>query len=69
VRTLKTVVRLSRANEFNGYWIFIFAALMALLVVSVLNENYINDVTVYLFFSFLFFIMIAYQGYEIIREK
>jgi hypothetical protein len=68
VRILKTVVRLCRNYELNWYWVFICAAMLALLVVSVLNEGHINDFTIYLFFSVLFFIMIVYQGFEIVRD-
>jgi hypothetical protein len=69
VRTLKTIVRLSRNNEWNWYWIFICIGFIDLWLISVFNDGYIDDVLIYLFFSFLFFIMIAYQGFEIIRGK
>ena len=62
-------MRMSRNDELNWYWVFICAGMLALLVVSVLNDGHINNITVYLFFSFLFFIMIAYQGFEIVQEK
>jgi hypothetical protein len=66
---LRTVVRMSRNDELNWYWVFICAGMLALLVVSVLNDGYINDVPIYLFFSFLFFIIISYQGFEVVRER
>ncbi len=66
---MRTVVRLCRDDELNWYWVFICAGLTALLMVSILDDGLVRDFTVYLLFTFLFLVMVAYQGFEIILGK
>ena len=69
VRILKTIVRIKRGADFNGYYLFFLITLTVLAWLSVELWMQVNLVTVYILFSFLLMALVLFHGFEIVRER
>ena len=69
VRILKTIVKIKRGADFNGYYLFFLITLTVLAWLSVELWMQVNLVTVYILFSFLLMVFVLFHGLEIVRER
>ena len=64
----KILIRITRKNELNGYWIFLISWAV-ILGVTALRVKTVLEVFLVMFMSLIILISaILYQGFEVIKE-
>lgn len=64
----KLIVRISRRNEFNRYWVFFLAAVVVLGITSLKVETYFQAFAVVYASLIILIIALLYQGFEMVKQ-
>jgi len=65
----RTIIRLNRKNEFNGYWAFLIICQTTIILLMLTAQNLYYFIFLVIGSLLILLIGILYQGFEVIIDK